>query len=111
MMAGAVLEVTEQTFGEQVEKASEVVLVDFWAPWCGPCRALAPVLDELARDFEGKAKVCKVNTDENLELAKKFRVSSIPSLIVFKDGQPVEQVVGVQQKSNLASLLEKHSAN
>jgi thioredoxin 1 len=100
-----VAEVTTETFVETV--ATGVTLVDFWAPWCGPCRALAPILDEVSSAIEGKAKVVKVNTDENIALAQQYGVSSIPFLVVFKDGKPVDQAVGVKQKAELIAMLEK----
>ncbi len=106
-----VLEVTDSNFEEEVKKSDIPVLVDFWAPWCGPCRALAPVIDELATEFEGKVKVVKVNTDENAKVAQEFRISGIPSLLFFNKGEAVEQMVGVQKKSTLAELLTKHSSN
>ncbi len=103
-----VLEVTDSSFEEQVKKSDIPVLVDFWAPWCGPCRALAPVIDELASEFEGKVKIVKVNTDDNVQVAQEFRISGIPSLLFFNKGEPVEQMVGVQKKSTLVELLNKH---
>ncbi len=108
---GNVLEVTKDTFDNEVKNADVPVLVDFWAPWCGPCRALAPVIDELAVEFDGKAKIVKINTDENTELAQQYRISGIPSLLFFKGGEPVEQLVGVQQKSDLAKKLTEITNN
>jgi thioredoxin 1 len=99
--------VTAGNFDQEVLQAGEVVLVDFWAPWCMPCRMLAPTIDQLAADFNGKAKVVKVNTDENQDLANKYGIRGIPTLIIFKDGEIVERVVGVQQKSALADKLNK----
>ena len=108
---GNVLNVTDASFEQEVKKASVPVLVDFWAPWCGPCKALAPVIDELASEYEGKLKVVKVNTDDNLNIAQSYHISGIPTLIIFKDGEPVEQMVGNHKKSALTEVLNKHLNN
>ena len=105
------LEVTDKTFEQEVKQSATPVLVDFWAPWCGPCKALGPIIDELASEYDGKVKVVKVNTDENVETAQSFRISGIPSLLVFKNGELVEQMVGLQKKSALAAVLDKHLGN
>lgn len=99
---GKYIEVTSANF--DVVKDG-VALVDFWAPWCGPCRMLAPVIDELAADFDGKAKICKVNTDEAQDLATQFGVRSIPTLLFFKDGEIVAQMVGAQSKQTIADKI------
>ena len=101
-------DVTDVTFEAEVLKSSIPVLVDFWAPWCGPCRAVAPVVDEIANEYKGRLKVLKLNTDENPKTAQSYRISGIPSLMVFKNGQPVEQVVGAVPKSTLSSAIDKH---
>lgn len=101
-------EVTDATFEQEVLKSTLPVLVDFWAPWCGPCRAVAPVVEEIASEYSGKLKVLKINTDENPKTAQSYRISGIPSLMVFKNGQPVEQVVGAVPKSTLSSAISKH---
>ncbi len=89
--------------------AEGVVLVDFWAPWCGPCKMIAPVLEELDGEIEGKAKIVKVDVDENQGTASKYGIMSIPTLLLFKDGEVVDKVVGFQPKEALAQLIEKHS--
>ncbi|MFN7251592.1 MAG: thioredoxin [Anaerobacillus sp.] len=102
----AIVNVTDQTFTSETSEG--VVLVDFWAPWCGPCKMIAPVLEELDAELAGKAKIVKIDVDENQETAGKFGVMSIPTLLVVKDGEVVDQVVGFQPKEALAELLNKH---
>ncbi|MBK2000051.1 thioredoxin [Campylobacter sp. LH-2024] len=99
---GKYIELTSENFSQVKEG---VALVDFWAPWCGPCRMLAPVIDELANDFEGKAKICKINTDEQGDLAAEYGVRSIPTLIFFKNGEVVDQLVGAQSKQAITDKL------
>lgn len=96
---------TDKNFQTEVLDDKGVVLVDFWAPWCGPCRMLGPIVEEVAKDFEGKAKVGKVNVDESPESAGKYGVMSIPTVILFKAGKPVETFVGVQPKDVLTEKL------
>ena len=101
-------DVTDVTFENEVIKSDSVVLVDFWAPWCGPCRKLGPILDEVSSELGEKVKIVKVNTDENLKTAKDYSISGLPSLLVFKDGKAVERMVGLMPKSTIISNVEKH---
>lgn len=99
---------TEMSFENDVLKKRGLVLVDFWAPWCGPCRMVAPVLEELEKDHGAEVAIRKVNVDNEGRLAQQFRVSSIPTLILFKDGKPVDGVIGVRPKEYFEELLRKH---
>ena len=101
-------EVTDTSFKQEVLDSEVPVLVDFWAPWCGPCRMVAPVVEEISSQYEGKIKVVKVNTDENPNVASQYGIRSIPTLMIFKDGQKVDMVVGAVPKTTLANTLEKY---
>ncbi|MGL5081757.1 MAG: thioredoxin [Microcoleaceae cyanobacterium] len=100
--------VTDASFKQDVLDSELPVLVDFWAPWCGPCRMVAPVVDEIAQQYDGKLKVVKLNTDENPNVASQYGIRSIPTLMIFKGGQRVDMVVGAVPKSTLANTLEKY---
>ena len=102
------LDINDGNFEAEVVNSSELTIVDFWAPWCGPCRKLGPVLDEIAQDFEGKIKIVKLNTDENLKTAKEYSVSGLPTLLIFKEGKPVERLVGLMPKTSIITYIEKH---
>lgn len=103
-----VANVTDNTFEQEVLKSEVPVLVDFWAPWCGPCKAVAPVVEDLSKEFEGRLKVVKLNTDENPKTAQAYTIRGIPSLYIFKSGQVVEQVVGAVPKTALQTAINKH---
>lgn len=111
-MAGAnTLEFTDENFADEVLKSDLPVLVDFWAEWCGPCKALTPIIDELADEFVGKVKIGKLDTDANRETATKYSVSAIPSLILFTAGEIKEKFVGLRPKQDLAAALEGVAAS
>jgi len=101
-------QVTDSTFKQEVLDSNVPVLVDFWAPWCGPCRMVAPVVDEIASQYEGQLKVVKLNTDENPQVASQYGIRSIPTLMIFKGGQKVDMVVGAVPKTTLANTLDKY---
>jgi thioredoxin 1 len=105
-MAGSVSEVTDNNFQAEVLESDVPVLVDFWAPWCGPCRAVGPVVEEIANEKAGQLKVSKLNTDENQQTAIQYNVLSIPTLIVFKNGQEVKRVTGAYPKQRLEAEIE-----
>lgn len=110
MASENVISATESTFNTEVLQSPQPVLVDFWAEWCGPCKMIAPVLDELASEYNGRVKVVKVNIDDNQNLAAQYRVTAIPTLLVFKGGQVMEQMVGGKSKRDLKASLDKVAA-
>ena len=107
MSGETVIHISEGTFDAEVLKSSQPALVDFWAPWCGPCRAIAPILDELAEEYKGKVKVAKINVNENRKLAGDHGVMSIPTMILFKDGKVVDKLIGLVPKDRLKALMDK----
>ncbi|TYT73745.1 thioredoxin [Desulfobotulus mexicanus] len=106
-MAEGVLEIGDADFEKEVLQSDKPVLIDFWAPWCGPCRAMTPIIEEMAKKFEGKAKIAKCNVDDNPITPGKFDVKAIPTLIFFKDGKMVEQVTGMMAKPKIEELLNQ----
>ncbi|NTW56008.1 MAG: thioredoxin [Chlorobiaceae bacterium] len=109
-MSGKYLTATDQNFEAEIIKADKVALVDFWAAWCGPCMMLGPTIEELAGDYEGKAIVAKLNVDENPQTAAKYGIRSIPSMLVFKNGEVVDQMVGAMPKNMIAKKIDQFIA-
>ena len=105
-----VIAVNDASFEEEVEKSDGLTIVDFWATWCGPCRMIAPILDQLAVEYEGKVKVAKVDVDANIKTGSRFNVRSIPMLLFFKGGKVVDQIIGAVPKAHIESKLQKHVA-
>lgn len=108
MAAEKITILTKDNFEQEVVSSDKVVMVDFWAPWCGPCRAVGPIMDELSEEYDGKAKVAKLNVDDEGEIAAKFRIMSIPTIMIFKNGEVVEKLIGARPKTELAGLIDKH---
>ncbi len=106
-MAGSVIELTDATFDETVHSSDVPVLVDFWAPWCGPCKMMAPIIQEIADEYADKAKICKLNTDDARDSAMEFSISAIPTLILFKDSQVQKKWVGLASKKDLAAAIDE----
>jgi len=105
-MAGNVVELDDAAFDKLIHSAQEPVLVDFWAPWCGPCRMMAPILEEVANEYAGKVKICKINTDDWRDSAIEYGISAIPTLILFKDGKVQKKWVGLTSKKDLAAAID-----
>ncbi len=103
-------EVTDANFETEVVKSDKPVLVDFWAPWCGPCRMVAPLVEELAEEYDGKVKFVKLNTDDNVNIATRYGIRSIPTLLMFKGGEPIDQIIGFRPKGDLQKTIEKSLA-
>lgn len=102
------IDISDDNFETEVEQSSGLTVVDFWAPWCGPCRTVGPILDQLAGEYEGKAKVTKVDVDKNVKTAAKFNIRSIPTILFFKDGKLVDQVMGAVPKPQFQAKFDQH---
>src|SRR3972149_10428696 len=107
-MGEGIIELTDQNFAQEDFDSGTLTLVDFWAAWCGPCRTVAPIVEELAQEYAGRLKVGKLNVDENRETATRYNIMSIPSLLLFKGSQVLEQIVGAQPKQILKKFIDKH---
>jgi len=103
--------VTQANWEQEVIKSSSPVMVDFWAVWCGPCQAIAPTIEELSAEYAGKLKVCKLNTDENQDLASQYQIMGIPTLLFIKDGKPVDKIVGAASKKNIKEKIDRFLAS
>jgi thioredoxin 1 len=101
-----IIEVNENSFSKKVLSADKIVLVDFWAPWCGPCRMLSTVIEQLSGEYEDKIKICKVNTDQNMSLSAKFQITSVPSLVLFKNGVVIAKMIGSRPKNEIKKFID-----
>lgn len=107
-MSGDIIEITDDTFEEEVIRSSAPVLVDFWASWCGPCMAVAPMVEEIAKQLKGQAKVCKVNVDDNQKIASERGIMSIPTFVIFKSGEEKDRIVGALDQHELLRRIQRH---
>ncbi|HLV01213.1 MAG TPA: thioredoxin [Acidobacteriota bacterium] len=106
-MSDQIKEVTDESFQSEVLESKEPVLVDFWAAWCAPCRMLAPTIEQIASDYQGRARVVKLNVDENAEISARYNIKGIPTLLLFKDGEVKDQIVGATSRDNIARMIDK----